>query len=129
MSDPIVLLVARRERVPQLRLNWCPALTGAALHELVESMMTPGPIIETDGKTSAEILYKGVAPGSANEIWVTGKGERIKIGDMDHKHLVHALALVMRTVRQKGGHWALNEKGALRHYYRFPNDDFWGDMP
>lgn len=89
----------------------------AGTHDFIEVMHDEVCVSEFKGEpTKAELDDPGVSSRSAQEVWTCGDGRRIRIGDMDHRHLVHALALVMRKLRQEGGHWELNESGALRHF-------------
>lgn len=40
-----------------------------------------------------------VAPRAAEEVWVTAKGDCLKIGEMDEAHAKHSLAMIVRNVR------------------------------
>lgn len=109
MSDVLALLAVRNRR-PVIMVQDVKQLCDAWHGHYIEE-------IKTSELTAAELLYgPRVNRDSAQETWVQGNGARIKVGDMTHTHLVHALALVMRTLRERGGYWALNDRGAMKHY-------------
>ena len=55
-----------------------------------------------------------VVPGSAEEVWVTKDGRRLRIGEMAPEHLAHTLALIIRSSR-KGAVWYYRRgDGAMR---------------
>jgi hypothetical protein len=42
-----------------------------------------------------------VVPHAAEELWVTKDGRRMTIGEMKESHAKHALAMIMRNLRDK----------------------------
>lgn len=42
----------------------------------------------------------GLNPESADEVWISKDGRRIRVGDMSPQHCAHALAMIMRNLRE-----------------------------
>lgn len=56
-----------------------------------------------------------VVPKAYHEIWTTGDGRRVKIGEMAPEHLAHTLAVIMRMANE-GKCWKVKSRGCLRSY-------------
>ncbi len=110
MSDVLALLAARSRR---------PVLYSHtdhldAIRHLVDNWESPEiQVVSQEELSAMELLYKGVNHDSASEVWVSKDRRRIKVGDMEPQHLVHALAKILRDARQ-GYIWYSPGEGLLR---------------
>jgi hypothetical protein len=57
-----------------------------------------------------------VVPHAAEELWVTKDGRRMKIGEMKESHAKHALAMIMRNLRDKKKFATVNSEGKIAFF-------------